>query len=404
MIGQQNKASRRSFLAGAGATLSLAPLAGCMTTPVASPPPPSSLGFAPPPLLPRLRIGVDRITAITVCTRPFRAEGPRLEIERVGDKRVVHHYGHGGSGWSLSWGSATLAVEKVRSVVAEGAVAVIGCGAIGLTTALLLQRAGFRVTIYAKDFPPNVRSTNATGSWTPNSRICLESGATPAFRARWERMSRESFRVYQTLLGLPGAPVEWVDNYFLTDPEPRAEAASAPESRPPFADHLQREQTPDLVPRSVALAPGEHPFGQHQARRSTGMMFNIGPYTKLLVEEFLEHGGRFETRVFHSLADFRTLRETIIVNCTGYGAKDLCRDETVIPVRGQLAHLIPQADVHYGLYYNNVSFVPRRDGLVVQQTGTDEYYGYGDDGTAPDRDEAEQAVRTIAGLFDETAA
>jgi glycine/D-amino acid oxidase-like deaminating enzyme len=398
MIGQRNKASRRRFLAGAGVTLGLAPLVGCMTAPVAP-----SLAFAPPLPLPRPRIGVDRITAITVCTRPFRADGPRLEIERVGDKLVVHHYGHGGSGWSLSWGSATLAVEKMRSAGAEGAVAVIGCGAIGLTTALMLQRAGFRVTIYAKDFPPNVRSTNATGSWTPNSRICLESGATPDFKARWERMCRESFSVYQSLLALPGDPVEWIDTYYLTDPDPRPEPAEPPDSRPPFAAHLQRELTPDLVPNAVDLLPGEHPFGRRRAQRNTGMMFNIGPYTKLLLDEFLERGGRLETREFHTLADCQGLREKVIVNCTGYGARDLCKDETIVPVRGQLAHLIPQEEVHYGLYYDNAIFVPRRDGLVVQHIGANDYYGFGDDGTAPDHEEAEQAVRTIAGLFDQTA-
>ena len=386
-------ASRRRFLAGAAATLGLAPLTGCTTAP----------GFAPSPLLPRLHLGIDRITAITVCTRPFRADGPRLDIERVGDKLVLHHYGHGGSGWSLSWGSATLAVETVRSAGAEGAVAVIGCGAIGLTTALLLQRAGFRVTIHAKDFPPNVRSTNATGVWTPNSRICLESGATPEFKARWERMCRESFRIYQSLLALPDDPVEWIDTYFLEDLRARTEAAPAPDPRPPFAEHLQRELTPDLVPRFVTLSPGEHPFAGRQAQRRSGMMFNIGPYTKLLLDEFLERGGRLETREFHTLADVRHLGEPVIVNCTGYGARDLCNDKTVIPVRGQLAHLIPQPDVHYGLYYDGVSFVPRRDGLIVQQTGSNDYYGFDDDSVAPDHAEAEQAVRTIAGLFDETA-
>jgi hypothetical protein len=48
-----------------------------------------------------------------------------------------------------------------------------------------------------------------------------------------------------------------------------------------------------------------------------------------------------------------------------------------------------------------VSFVPRRDGFVFQVTGADEYYGYGIEGTEPDRAEAEKALSTIAGLFKE---
>ena len=44
----------------------------------------------------------QRLFDITVCLRPFRAQGPRIEAETIGDALVVHNYGHGGSGWSLS--------------------------------------------------------------------------------------------------------------------------------------------------------------------------------------------------------------------------------------------------------------------------------------------------------------
>src|SRR5438128_8891687 len=71
---------------------------------------------------------VDRIFRVTVCLRPFRAAGPRLDVEKVGEKTVVHNYGHGGSGWSLSWGSSSVAVEKAMAA-GERDVAVIGCGA-----------------------------------------------------------------------------------------------------------------------------------------------------------------------------------------------------------------------------------------------------------------------------------
>ena len=36
-------------------------------------------------------------------------------MERVGDKTVIHNYGRGGSGWSLSWGSSRIAVEKAMA-------------------------------------------------------------------------------------------------------------------------------------------------------------------------------------------------------------------------------------------------------------------------------------------------
>ena len=68
-------------------------------------------------------------------------------------------------------------------------------------------------------------------------------------------------------------------------------------------------------------------------------------------------------------------------------------------MRGQLARAIPQPEVNYGIFYKGVSFVPRRDGLVFQVVGEDDYYGFNDDTALPDRGEAERAVNTIAGLF-----
>ena len=47
----------------------------------------------------------------------------------------------------------------------------------------------------------------------------------------------------------------------------------------------------------------------------------------------------------------------------------------------------------------NVSFVPRRDGLVFQVVGDNDYYGYGDETEVPNRAEAEQSVNTVASLF-----
>jgi glycine/D-amino acid oxidase-like deaminating enzyme len=93
------------------------------------------------------------------------------------------------------------------------------------------------------------------------------------------------------------------------------------------------------------------------------------------------------------------LRQTTVINATGYGARALFDDQSVVPVRGQLAHMIPQPDINYGLFYKDVAFIPRRDGLVFQVVGESDYYGFNDDTAIPDRAEAEHAVRTIAGLY-----
>jgi len=386
---------RRQFVAGAGAALLGATLSGCGFGLRGSRQPAAT---APLLELPGLRASTERITAITVCSRPFRAQGPRLEVEQIQGKTVVHNYGHGGSGWSLSWGSGEIAVAKALAS-GERDIAVIGCGAIGLTTALLLQRAGANVTIYAKELPPDVPSARATGVFTPDSRICFAQYATPAFRQLWEAMARRSFATYQTYLGLPGTPVEFIDNYFVTDTaEPTHRSLPEGDPRPQFA-HLWHELLGDVMPGSQSYAPGAHPFGSRYVRGGSQLMFNLPAYTRALLSDFRENGGRIRIEEFHSPADFMRVREKTLVNATGYGARALLGDESLTPVRGQLARTIPQPDIHYGLIYGGVAFVPRRDGLVFQVIGDNDYYGFDDASTAPDRTEAELAVSTIARLF-----
>ena len=346
-----------------------------------------------------IHASADRITNITVCTRPFRAQGPRIEAEQVGQKTVIHNYGHGGSGWSLSWGSSAIATGKAMAT-GERDIAVVGCGALGLTSALLLQRAGATVTIYAKELPPNVRSSNATGVWSPDSRVCLESYATPEFRRMWEAMARQSFRTYQSLLGLQGNPVEFIDSYVASDEPMSARRNSAPAhpDRPPFAQ-LERNLLADLMTREEEFGPGTHSLRVAYLQRSSTLMFNISSYARMLMSDFLLDGGHIEVTEFHSPADFARLRQKTVVNATGYGARALFGDKSITPVRGQIAHMIPQPELTYSLYYKTVYFAPRRDGLIFQATGEDDYYGFDNDDTTPDRAEAEFAVRTIAELF-----
>jgi glycine/D-amino acid oxidase-like deaminating enzyme len=386
---------RRELLAGAGAALIVSALQGCgigVHDASRRPPPAGELVF------PRLRASTDRITRITVCTRPFRAQGPRLDVEQIGRKNVVHNYGHGGSGWSLSWGSSAIAVQKAMAT-GERDIAVIGCGALGLTSALLLQRAGAHVTIYAKELPPNVRSSLATGLWTPDSRICFDEHATPSFKQTWQNMARTSFQTYQSFLGLPGNPVEFIDSYAVSDSSDTERHHGMPaDERPKFAE-LQRELIGDLIPKSEEYAPGSHPFQNRYMRRNTLMMFNISIYARMLLSEFIANGGKIEIVEFRAPGDLASLPQKALINATGYGSRALFDDQSITPVRGQLTRLIPQPEINYGLYYKGVSFVPRRDGLVFQAVGDDDYYGFNDDTTEPDQREAEFAVNTIAKLF-----
>ena len=374
---------RRELLAAGGAVWAAGPA--------------GALDFAPPhPLVP-MRASTDRIIDIAVGIRPFRASGPRIEAERRGAKTLVHHYGHGGSGWSLSWGSAQRALALVQ---AQGArpgerIAVIGCGAIGLTTARTAQQAGFKVRLYAKDRPPRVHSSAATGLWTPDSRLVTSEFASDTFVAGWEAMARASFKVHQSYLGLPSGPVEWHDGYVISD-----EGFDSP-----LGGHIGEPDYPELSPRVAdlrpqgrALAAGEHPFQAAHVRRFTQLVFNIPAYQRLLLDDFARDGGEWVQREFRQPREFATLPERLIVNCTGDGARTLVGDAAMTPVRGQTARLVPQPEVDYAVIYrgHNVVALPRRDGLLVAAMGE---HDFGNTDLRPDREQTEAAVRSLARLF-----
>lgn len=383
-----NQALDRRRLIQGTAGLAALGLAGCATLRAPRRP---AIRLAP------IRAETSRLFDITVCLRPFRAEGPRLDAEQVGSKRVVHNYGHGGSGWSLSWGSAHVAVEKAMQSGPKE-IAVIGCGALGLTAAITAQEAGAAVTIYARDMLPDTRSARATGSWTPDSRIALADKVSPDFPALWERMARISFKTYRRYLGLPGNPVEWTDRYYLSGGEHVGRHPPSPLDFASYGDRIL-----DITPHSEEQPPGTTAFPAASAVRRTSLMqFNIADYGHTLLGDFFAAGGRFVHSEFGTLGDVARLKESVVINCPGYGARDLCRDESVVPVRGQIGWLIPQPEVNYGLYYDGVLALSRRDGIVVQMLEGGDMRGYGDDNETPDRAESEEAVNRIAALYAKT--
>ncbi|MBB5360466.1 glycine/D-amino acid oxidase-like deaminating enzyme [Rhodanobacter sp. ANJX3] len=394
---------RRQFLRGAGATLAVASTAGlaaCARQPLLAAPkagalvsPPSAAPSADMLHLAPIRAEPDRITGVYVCTRPFRAAGPRIETQRLGEKTLVHNYGHGGSGWSLSWGSSALALRLAQDTGVRK-LGVIGCGALGLTSALLAQRAGLSVRIYAKALPPDVYSMRASGLWTPDSRIC-DAQHAPDFGARWEDMARTSYAMYQSLLGLPGRPIEWIDGYSLSDTPFDQPHPSEVTDEPDYGD--LRGRIRELTPRTVDMPPGSTPFPQPYVHRYTTMMFNISTYARMLMSDFLTAGGKIEVREFDHPRELLKLPERTLINATGYGARALFDDDSIIPVRGQTARLIPQPEVTYAVNTEHVSMVPRSDGLLIQAFGDNGNFNNSD--VTPNRAASEAAVRQIAALM-----
>ena len=146
--------------------------------------PEGTLRATPPwtPLRP-VKVSRDRVIRVVAGLRPYRAEGFVVRAERLAGKLLVHNYGHGGGGVTLSWGTAEMAADLVTYGGREGDVGVVGAGAVGLATARLLQRRGRSVTIYARDLPPNTTSNIAGAQWSPSTvsdNLAGRSGEWPS--------------------------------------------------------------------------------------------------------------------------------------------------------------------------------------------------------------------------------
>lgn len=356
-----------------------------------------------PPALAPIRAHVDRIYDIKCCIRPFRTKGPNLDVEQIGDATVVHNYGHSGAGWSLSWGSADMQVQKAMSFGPKK-IAVIGSGIVGLTSALTAQRAGAQVTIYTRELFQRTRSVRANGSWTPASHMALASDAPANLGDIWERMARISWKNLRQYIGMAGNPLAFADHYYLSDTPFDAPPPPPPPSPVPIPQYYDLDaprRIADFTPKMQTLTANINPFPVKYAQRTTRLFFNFSEYGHLLVSDFFAAGGKIVMRDFHSPGELAHLPEKMIINCPGYAAHDWWKDRSMVPHRGQTEWLIPQPEVHYGLTYRNIEALSKSDGVMVIDTGVRGAMpkGYGSSSEIPNRAEADHAVGVMEELF-----
>jgi D-amino-acid oxidase len=273
--------------------------------------------------------------AYLVGIRPHREGGVCLKLDdelipsRHGSKFLIHNYGHGGAGITLSFGCASVVADHVATLKREirrPAVAVIGCGVIGLTVAAELRRRwrNLRITIYAKDL--DIRRTTsfvAAGQFEP-SGICAEyeSEEEKKILADYLRRSRDRIIELHKSSRWHTYGIALRRDYTL-DQWNRAYDECTPH---------------DVVPQ---YRSGTLPFAKLNTIGREYKTWLINPTILLpqLVAELRRSAVRFRKRQFASRDDFAALRENIIVNCTGYGAKALMNDEDVVAKRGHLVVL-----------------------------------------------------------------
>jgi D-amino-acid oxidase len=321
---------RRTFAAGSAALLT-----GCATT--------SGRRYSGCTPLAPVIVDESRIIRTMAGLRPYRRSGFVVRQERLGEKRLVHNYGHGGSGITMSWGTSKLAIE-LGLQGHSGPVAVLGSGVVGLSTARLAQEAGFPVTIYAAALPPDTTSNIAGGQFHPFG-LFREDSVTPEWRAQFARALDYSWRRFQIMVG-DDYGVRWLPTYVETDSADAKVIATFP-------------------PINRMLTPVEHPFPWPRALRYDTMYVETGRYLRQMVRDVQIAGGKIEIRKFATPADIAALPESLVFNCTGLGSRDLFGDQDLHPARGQLAILEPQPEVRYAFTGGPGYMFPRPDGIIL---------------------------------------
>jgi len=274
-----------------------------------------------------------------VGVRPHRRGGVRLELEEAplqtpsGNKYLIHNYGHGGGGITLSFGCATVAAElveralaRLRLDAANPRVAVLGTGAIGLTAAAEIRRRwpALPLAVYARDL--DVRSTTsfvAPAQFMPSGILHEHEDGGRRQRALATYLARSRDRIVELqrsgrwhLHGIAERKDYTLDRPGQMDAlEPSGGAVPYRRGRLPFQrlDVMGREYSTWLVNPTILLPR--------------------------LVKDLRATGVRFARRQFDSLKDVAALVENVLVNCTGYGARRLFGDGDLVPLRGHLVVL-----------------------------------------------------------------
>ena len=190
---------------------------------------------------------------------------------------------------------------------------VLGCGVIGLTSAIRLQEAGFAVHVVTRDLPPATTSAIAAAVWYPYK-------AYPEHRVlTW---GRQTLDVCYNLANDPATGVSI---------KPLVELFEQPVSDPWWKDavrHFRRAKPDELHPGYTDGFIIEVP------------VIETPVHLAYLIARFEANGGTIEV-VPEGISNLNALRQPdrLLVNCTGLGARALCNDDEVIPIRGQVVRV-----------------------------------------------------------------
>ena len=309
--------------------------------------------------------------------RPYRNGSYRLDAETISNKFIVHNYGHGGAGITLSWGCADEVRKIVQNHLAASQdrdVAVVGAGVMGLTAATLLLDLGLPVKIYSDRNPIETTSFKAGGQWAVS---------VVEFQGKEQELGgiiRTAYAIFNSSIG-KGFGVSERPNYTAT----RAHNLD-----------IVLQLAPGLIPPPVPLP--RMPFKGHTNAGFEYRTLLIEPpiFLRKLESDLRARGVEFVQKRFAGRSDVLTsLTQNVVINCTGLGAMTLWSDPKVVPIKGQLAMLPAQSDLQY-LYGESGYMFPRDDHLVIGGT-----FEVGVNNETADQSVCQGLVNHIQSLFGE---
>lgn len=245
----------------------------------------------------------------------------------------------------------------------KAAIAVVGGGIIGLHTALEARQQGHPVTIYCPPDQSQNCSFKAAASFKPHAVL---------YDPRVHTMLIEGWDVYDKIAQkYPASGVRLHTHW---------EAASAPK---PLVQYLSVMRSFHII--DFPKVPGGYAHGW----RYSTFFVDTTVYLPWLKKMLQELGVQFVAiRPFQHLQELATLKEETIFNCTGLGARELCDDKEVVPMKGQVVLIGPRHDMDWSISADGFYVYPRANDTVLGGTTEEECYS-----DVPDNAVAQLLVR-----------
>jgi len=193
-------------------------------------------------------------------------------------------------------------------------IVILGGGVSGLSCGIRLLEAGHSVEVWARELTPHTTSDVAAAVWYP-------------YRA-WpqERVIAWAKRTYTVLES-------------LAREQPSAGILRVPGVEV-FRRHVEDPWWRDSVPDFRRARADELPPGLLEGYHFTAPVIEMPRYLPFLMGRLRELGGRIVQREVRSLEE-PWARASLVVNCTGLGAREVVGDETLFPVRGEVLRVTP---------------------------------------------------------------